>query len=85
VRIERSAREWRSPKMQISHQRSAQARHRPDGWWVEKAGLPQIITAAVDAVAALMSRHNVAVHLEEQIRERLNSTLSVIRAELGRL
>jgi len=71
--------------MQISHQRSAQARHRSDGWWIEKAGLPQIITAAVDAVAALMSRHNVAVHLEEQIRERLNSTLSVIRAELGRL
>src|SRR3954447_18300368 len=55
----------------------------PQGWGIEKAGLPRIVGAAVDAVETLMATDQVGVHLEEFQAKRLRSLLHDIRASLA--
>jgi hypothetical protein len=52
------------------------------GWAIEKAGLPRIILAAVDAVAELVSKDHVVVHLEEVEMQRPQSALTAIKTAL---
>jgi hypothetical protein len=47
----------------------------PKGWSIEKVGLPRIIGAALDVLRELMNRSQVAYHMEEDQRTRLNSAL----------
>jgi hypothetical protein len=55
----------------------------PKGWGIEKAGLPRIVGAALDAVETLMSMDKVGVRLEEFQAARLRSLLHDIRASLA--
>jgi hypothetical protein len=55
----------------------------PKGWGIEKAGLPRIIGAAMDAVEMLMAMDAMGVRLEEFQSERLRSSLRDIRASLA--
>jgi hypothetical protein len=55
----------------------------PKGWGIEKAGLPRIIGAAMDAVEMLMAMDAMSVRLEEFQSERLRSSLRDIRASLA--
>jgi hypothetical protein len=55
----------------------------PKGWGIEKAGLPRMIGAALDAVEGLMQQHRVAMHLNEHDQGRLAKTLRTTRASLG--
>jgi hypothetical protein len=55
----------------------------PKGWSIEKAGLPRIIGAALNAIEQLMGQHNVLMHLEEDEQQRLANSLKSARASLG--
>ena len=57
----------------------------PKGWSIEKAGLPRIIGAAIDAIETLMAMDTVGVRLEEWQSARLRSEITQIRAALGEL
>jgi phage terminase small subunit len=57
----------------------------PKGWGIEKAGLPRIIGAAVDAVETLMETDRMGVRLEDFQSARLRSSLSDIRTSLATL
>jgi hypothetical protein len=54
----------------------------PKGWAIEKAGLPRIIGAALNAIEQLMGQANVLVHLEEDQQQRLTHSLKSARAGL---
>jgi hypothetical protein len=54
----------------------------PKGWSVEKAGLPRIISAAVDAIERLMNHPRVRHKLSGNKKRRLASCLITIRQEL---
>jgi hypothetical protein len=55
----------------------------PQGWSIEKEGLPRIIGAALEAVEQLMNLHQVAVHLDDQQQQRLHAALRSTRGSLG--
>jgi hypothetical protein len=57
----------------------------PMGWSIQKTGLPRIIEAALDAVKELMSRWQVAAHMNEDQRERLGRALHIAKLGLGLL
>ena len=54
----------------------------PKGWSIEKAGLPWIVGAAIDAAEALMRQHNVIVHMNEDEQQRLTDALTTVRSHL---
>jgi hypothetical protein len=54
----------------------------PKGWSIEKAGLPWIVGAAIDAAEALMRQHNVIVHMDEDEQQRLTDALTTVRSHL---
>ena len=62
--------------------RNTFAHFSPMGWSIEKAGLPRIIGAGLDAVEALMSMDRMGVRLEESQQARLESTLGAVRRGL---
>ncbi len=54
----------------------------PKGWSIEKAGLPRIISAAVDATETLMGHPRVVYRLTGNRKRRLAHRLNAIRAGL---
>lgn len=54
----------------------------PKGWCIEKAGLPRIIHAAVDAIEALMGHSRVVYKLSGNKKRRLVQRLQTVRARL---
>jgi hypothetical protein len=54
----------------------------PKGWAIEKAGLPRIICAAVDATEMLMAHPRVIRKLSGNRTRRLADRLKVVRANL---
>jgi hypothetical protein len=54
----------------------------PKGWGIEKAGLPRIIGAALDAAEQLMGRHHVMVHMDDDQQKRLAEALATVRTHL---
>jgi hypothetical protein len=64
------------------HFRNNFAHFTPKGWGIEKAGLPRIVSAAIDAAEVLMQRHNVIVHMDEDQRQRLTDALETVRSHL---
>jgi hypothetical protein len=61
------------------HFRNNFAHFVPKGWIIEKAGLPRIICAAVDATEVLMDHRNV-IKLSGNGKRRLASGLATVRA-----
>ncbi len=57
----------------------------PKGWRIEKAGLPRIVYAAVDAVELLMRHPNVDYKLTGNRKRRLAGGLKSIRSGLGQV
>jgi hypothetical protein len=55
----------------------------PKGWSIEKAGLPRLIGAALDAVEDLMGRQPIVIHLDKDDQRRLKKSLNSTRASLG--
>lgn len=54
----------------------------PKGWGIEKAGLPRMIQAAIDATENLMSMDRMGVYLEESQSRRFRAALSETRTGL---
>jgi len=54
----------------------------PQGWSIEKTGLPRIVGAAIDATEVLMRQHNVIVHMDEDQQQRLTDVLTMVRSNL---
>ena len=55
----------------------------PQGWSIEKAGLPRIVGAAVDVTERLMAYPNVVHKLSGNKKRRFESYLGTIRTQLG--
>ena len=55
----------------------------PKGWCIEKAGLPRIVRAAVDAIEKLMGHSRVLYKLNGNKKRRLAHRLKVIQKELS--
>jgi hypothetical protein len=56
----------------------------PKGWSIEKAGLPRIIGAALDATERLMAVPKVAIHLDAVQQQRLQTAFASVRESLER-
>jgi hypothetical protein len=58
----------------------------PQGWRIEKAGLPRIVGAALDAAGGLMRRDYVTrlldVNRQQRLQQRLTDALATARAYL---
>ena len=57
----------------------------PQGWSIEKAGLPRIIGTAVDCIAELMERTQSLYKLTGNRKRRLSKNIKETRAVLARL
>jgi hypothetical protein len=55
----------------------------PMGWIIEKAGLPRIVCAAVDATETLMAHPNVTYKFSGNKKRRLANGLAIVRTQLG--
>jgi hypothetical protein len=64
------------------HFRNNFAHFTPKGWSIEKAGLPRIVGAAIDAAEVLMQRDYVIVHMDEDRQRRLTDALATVRNHL---
>jgi hypothetical protein len=64
------------------HFRNKFAHFTPVGWSIEKAGLPRIVGAALDAAAVLMGRYYVIGHMDENQQLRLTDALATVRSHL---
>jgi hypothetical protein len=54
----------------------------PKGWAIQKAGLPRMIGAALDAVSDLMGMHRASAFLDEKQSLRFTRALKATRANL---
>jgi hypothetical protein len=54
----------------------------PKGWSIEKAGLPRMIGAALDATEVLMRRYYVIGQMEDDQQQRLTDALATARNHL---
>ena len=54
----------------------------PKGWSIEKAGLPRMIGAALDATEALMRRYYVIGQMEDDQQQRLTDAFATVRSHL---
>jgi hypothetical protein len=54
----------------------------PKGWSIEKAGLPRMIRAALDAAEELMHRYYVIGHMDDDQQKRLTGALATARKHL---
>jgi hypothetical protein len=54
----------------------------PQGWGIEKAGLPRMIRATLDAAGELMHRYYVIGHMDEDQQKRLTDALATARKYL---
>ena len=70
-------------KLLHEHFRNSFAHFVPQSWSIEKAGLPRIVGAAVDATERLMAYPNVVHKLSGNKKHRLASYLGTIRTQLG--
>ena len=70
-------------KLLHEHFRNSFAHFVPQSWSIEKAGLPRIVGAAVDATERLMAYPNVVHKLSGNKQRRLESYLGTIRTQLG--
>jgi hypothetical protein len=70
-------------KLLHDHFRNSFAHFVPQSWSIEKAGLPRIVGAAVDATERLMAYPNVVHKLSGNKKRRLESYLGTIRTQLG--
>ena len=52
-------------------------------WAIEKAGLPRMIGAALDAAEVLMGRYYVVGNMDEDQQRRLTEALTTVRTYLG--
>src|SRR5262245_38607363 len=64
------------------HFRNDFAHFTPQGWGIEKAGLPRMIRAALDAAEELMRRYHVIGHLDDDQQKRLTDALATARKHL---
>jgi|EndMetStandDraft_3_1072993.scaffolds.fasta_scaffold26320_4 hypothetical protein len=55
----------------------------PKGWSIQKAGLPRIICAALDAAEELMHRSYVSFQIDDDQQKRLTDALAVARKHLS--
>jgi hypothetical protein len=52
----------------------------PKGWWIEIARLPAIIESTLDLIEAAMQQHQVVIHLNGNMKRRLEQNLAATRA-----
>jgi len=64
------------------HFRNDFAHFTPKGWSIERAGLPRIIRAALDAAEELMHRYYVIGHMDDNQQKRLTDALATARKNL---
>jgi hypothetical protein len=57
----------------------------PKGWWIEIAMLPPIIESALDLIESAMQQHQVVIHLNGNMKRRLEQNLAATRAGLALL
>jgi len=55
----------------------------PKGWSIEKAGLPRIVGAAIDAAEVLMRRDNAIIHMDADRQQRFADALATARKHLA--
>jgi hypothetical protein len=67
----------------LSRFRNAFVHFPPQGWWIEKAGLPRIVGVALTVTEELMKRPQVTYRYNECEGERLTTALSTARGLLG--
>jgi len=65
------------------HFRNSFVHFTPKGWSIEKAGLPRMIRAALDAAEELMHRHYVIGHMDNDQQKRLTDALATARKHLA--
>jgi hypothetical protein len=59
------------------------AHFKPEGWSIEKQGLPRIVSAAIDATEWLMSHERVSYRMSGNQLRRLKRNLRATRSALG--
>ena len=64
------------------HFRNDFAHFVPQGWGIEKAGLPRMIRATLDAAGELMHRYYVVGQMDDDQQKRLTDALATARTHL---